>query len=63
MHDARGLAEPATQLHHIAKIRDAPHLRLRTENTLAVCEACHKEVEGLNAMELADFMAAIEVEE
>lgn len=44
--EMRGKVEPATQVHHIRKIVDAPALRLNRRNCLAVCADCHEEVEG-----------------
>lgn len=40
-----GQVRPATQVHHIRKIVDAPELRLHRQNCLAVCEDCHGTVE------------------
>ena len=40
-----GRTTPATEVHHIQKIRDAPELRLKTSNMLSVCEDCHAVVE------------------
>ena len=37
-----GNTTPATEVHHIHKISDAPHLRLAWDNLMSVCVACHK---------------------
>ena len=37
-----GLTEPAIEVHHIIPIREAPHLRLKVSNLVALCRACHK---------------------
>jgi len=31
----------ATEVHHIQKIRDAPHLKYDWENLMSVCSRCH----------------------
>lgn len=56
--DARGKATPTKDLHHIQPIRTAPHLRMDVDNTLAVCQACHDEVEGMGPLELAALLDA-----
>lgn len=38
---AKGRVEAASELHHIARVRDAPQLRLVPSNTLALCQRCH----------------------
>jgi len=60
--DAKGIATPATELHHIEKIKDAPHLRLSVGNTLSVCGECHEEVEGMGPTELAKYLEKLESE-
>ena len=37
--------EPASEVHHIVKIKYAPQLRCEYSNLLAVCEGCHKYLE------------------
>ena len=58
--DAKGIATPATELHHIRKIAEAEHLRLSVENTLSVCWRCHREVEGIGPMQLMDYLNELE---
>lgn len=36
---------PASQVHHIVKVTDAPELRLDPDNLLSVCEKCHVWIE------------------
>lgn len=38
-------ATPAVAVHHIAKIAEAPQLRLSRANVLSVCKPCHDVVE------------------
>ena len=59
VHQARGQHRLATALHHIEKIRDAPHLRLEVENTLAVCDECHQVVEGMSRSELEKYLGEL----
>ena len=40
-----GRVTPATEVHHIQSIADAPHLRLTWDNLMSVCAACHAEIE------------------
>jgi 5-methylcytosine-specific restriction endonuclease McrA len=40
------MASTSSSLHHIVKITDNPQLRMDRGNWLAVCEPCHKEIEG-----------------
>lgn len=56
VHDARGQVFPASQVHHIEKVRDAPEKRLSEDNTIAVCGACHRIVEGMNRIELDNYL-------
>lgn len=39
-------AKPSKDMHHIASIRQAPHLRMVESNWLAVCGPCHEALEG-----------------
>lgn len=39
-------AKPSKDMHHIASIRQAPHLRMIESNWLAVCGPCHEALEG-----------------
>lgn len=34
--------EPATELHHIVKLRDAPERKLDRSNVMSLCGTCHK---------------------
>lgn len=36
-----GRTEPAVDVHHKIKVRDAPHLRLEISNLLGLCKRCH----------------------
>jgi 5-methylcytosine-specific restriction protein A len=38
---ATGLTVAASEVHHVAKIRDRPDLRLDPTNVMCLCEACH----------------------
>lgn len=38
---AEGIVAPATELHHLVKIRVAPELRHDANNLLALCAECH----------------------
>lgn len=38
----RGIAEPATEVHHIIPIDQAPWLRLEVSNLECLCNACHR---------------------
>jgi 5-methylcytosine-specific restriction endonuclease McrA len=38
---AKGLYVPATTVHHIRTVREAPWLALTKNNLLAVCDDCH----------------------
>ncbi|WP_408734794.1 HNH endonuclease [Gluconobacter morbifer] len=42
-HDCRReqLLTPATEVHHIQKLRDAPDRRLDATNCMALCHSCH----------------------
>ena len=42
-----GKTTAASEVHHIQKISDAPHLRLDADNLMAVCGECHKELDRL----------------
>ena len=37
-----GRVTPATEVHHLKKIKDRPDLRLVEENTRCLCSPCHK---------------------
>lgn len=39
-------AKPSRDMHHIASIRQSPHLRMVESNWLAVCGPCHEALEG-----------------
>ena len=39
--EERGMVKAATELHHIRKIKDAPHLRLDQNNVRPLCDECH----------------------
>ena len=39
------MARPSQSLHHIRKISHAPHLRMKPENWLALCDPCHHRLE------------------
>ncbi len=39
-------AKVAVDMHHIASIKDAPHLRMEPSNWLALCRPCHEILEG-----------------
>jgi hypothetical protein len=39
-------AKVAVDMHHIASIKDAPHLRMEPSNWLALCRPCHETLEG-----------------
>jgi 5-methylcytosine-specific restriction protein A len=36
-----GVVAPAEELHHVVKIKDAPHLRLDVSNVRPLCGRCH----------------------
>lgn len=38
---AEGIVEPATEVHHVVKIRVAPELRNDANNLRALCAECH----------------------
>ena len=60
--DARDKYTPATELHHIEKIRSAPHRRLDATNTIPVCKACHVEVEDMTPEALGEYLKKLEAE-
>lgn len=60
VHEARGIVRPATELHHVEKVRDAPERRLDVHNTVAVCMDCHREIEGMGHTELHQFLERLE---
>lgn len=37
----RGMVTPANEVHHVAKVKDRPDLRLDRENLRALCKTCH----------------------
>lgn len=39
--EAKGFVEPATEVHHVRKVRDAPHLKLVEANVMGLCKSCH----------------------
>jgi 5-methylcytosine-specific restriction protein A len=39
-------AVPATVVHHIISIEDAPELRLEESNLMSLCRQCHEVTEG-----------------
>ena len=39
--EAKGLIEPATQVHHVKERRDYPELALDLDNLQSLCLACH----------------------
>jgi 5-methylcytosine-specific restriction endonuclease McrA len=41
-----GRTTPCDHVHHIVPIRDCKALRLEWGNLIAVCEECHREIEG-----------------
>ena len=36
-----GRSEPAVDVHHLVKIKTAPHLRLEPTNVMGLCKRCH----------------------
>lgn len=36
-----GLVTPAVEVHHLVKVRNAPHLRLEMENLRSLCKSHH----------------------
>lgn len=44
--EAQGRTRPATQVHHVETIEDAPHKRLDVGNLVALCEECHAKRHG-----------------
>jgi 5-methylcytosine-specific restriction protein A len=44
--EAAGRLTPATELHHLAKPRDNPELRLAASNVLGLCVSCHSRRTG-----------------
>lgn len=62
VHEARGIVRPATERHHIEKIRDAPDRRLDFDNTISVCGDCHKEIEGMGREELKRYLQQLKNE-
>lgn len=40
--EERGDIAPATEVHHIEKVRDRPDLRLALGNLRSLCRACHE---------------------
>ena len=43
---AAGRARAATEVHHVAKVKDAPGRRLDRQNLMSVCRECHEAIEG-----------------
>jgi len=41
---AKGLAEPASTVHHIRYVRQYPQLALTKSNLIVVCEECHYQI-------------------
>jgi 5-methylcytosine-specific restriction protein A len=41
-HSARGLVAPATDVHHVKKLRDNPEFKYDEEWLMALCSDCHK---------------------
>jgi 5-methylcytosine-specific restriction protein A len=39
--EAEGRVTPATEVHHVVKIADAPQKKHDSENLLPLCKACH----------------------
>ncbi len=39
--EAAGLVHPATEVHHVVKVKDDPSRRLDADNCLALCESHH----------------------
>lgn len=39
--EERDIARPATEVHHLVKIKDDPSKRLDEENTRCLCGPCH----------------------
>jgi len=46
---------PATQVHHVEPIKDAPHRLLDPTNLKSVCAACHAAIEGKGWFTDSDF--------
>ena len=42
---ANGMVEPASSVHHIAKIEDSPERRLERVNVISLCKECHKQAD------------------
>jgi len=40
---SRGKVKPATEVHHLRKISEAPGLRLDPANLVSLCRACHRD--------------------
>lgn len=43
--EREGTVTPATEVHHVVPIAQAPHLRLQWANLMSVCSACHAKLE------------------
>lgn len=39
---SRGVITEATEVHHVAKLRSRPDLRLEPSNVMPLCHACHE---------------------
>lgn len=39
--EANGLVRPATDVHHVAKLRDRPDLKYEPTNLIPLCSPCH----------------------
>lgn len=44
--EAEGKVTEAVEVHHVEKIKHAPHRRLDQTNVLALCESCHAQRTG-----------------
>lgn len=53
-----GRVRPATECHHVAKVADSPERRLDPTNIFAVCEQCHRDIEGKGVRQIESWIEA-----
>ncbi len=41
--EAKGMVTPATEVHHVTKIKHRPDMRMEVENLMTLCGRCHDE--------------------
>ena len=54
--EAVGRVRPSESMHHVDSIKSRPDRRMDSGNLIAVCDACHAIVEGMDESEVTNWI-------